>query len=104
MPKTLAEKVYDAHVVRSAAGEPDLRALPVELVDRLVDGLRGAGPHAAAAVEHAVDGGLADARLPGDLPDRIRMSHAQKRDGLMRAWSRTEATAPRVLNDSWRCE
>ena len=22
MPKTLAEKVYDAHVVRSAAGEP----------------------------------------------------------------------------------
>ena len=25
MPKTLAEKVYDAHVVRSAAGEPDLR-------------------------------------------------------------------------------
>jgi hypothetical protein len=57
-----------------AAGEADLGALPVELGDRLLDGLGGAGPHAAAAVEHAVDGGLADARLPGDLPQRVRVS------------------------------
>jgi hypothetical protein len=57
-----------------AAGEAEVGALAVEVVDGLPDGLRGAGPHAAAAVEHAVDGGLADARLPGDLAQRVRVS------------------------------
>ena len=32
MPKTLAEKVYDAHVVRSAEGEPDLLYIDLHLV------------------------------------------------------------------------
>ncbi len=58
-----------------AAGEADLRALPVEVVDRLVDGLRGARPHPAAAVEHPVDGRRADAGLAGDLAQRVRMAH-----------------------------
>ena len=71
-----------------AAGEADLRALPVELVDRLVDGLRGAGPHAAAAVEHAVDGGLAEARLPSDLAQRVGMA-------VLRDFCRLSAVPPR---------
>ncbi|HMC41022.1 MAG TPA: 3-isopropylmalate dehydratase large subunit [Acidimicrobiales bacterium] len=45
MPKTLAEKVYDAHVVRSAAGEPDLLYIDLHLVHEVTspqafDGLR----------------------------------------------------------------
>jgi 3-isopropylmalate/(R)-2-methylmalate dehydratase large subunit len=47
-PRTLAEKVWDAHVVRSAAGEPDLLYIDLHLVHEVTspqafDGLRGAG-------------------------------------------------------------
>src|SRR6187401_3217523 len=47
-PKTLAEKVYDAHVVRSADGEPDLLYIDLHLVHEVTspqafDGLRAAG-------------------------------------------------------------
>ena len=45
MPKTLAEKVYEAHVVRSADGEPDLLYIDLHLVHEVTspqafDGLR----------------------------------------------------------------
>src|ERR1700744_3712536 len=45
MGKTLAEKVWDAHVVRSAAGEPDLLYIDMHLVHEVTspqafDGLR----------------------------------------------------------------
>src|SRR6187402_1359901 len=48
MPKTLAEKVWDAHVVRSAAGEPDLLYIDLHLVHEVTspqafDGLRLSG-------------------------------------------------------------
>ncbi|WP_092196361.1 3-isopropylmalate dehydratase large subunit [Blastococcus tunisiensis] len=48
MPKTLAEKVYEAHVVRSTAGEPDLLYIDLHLVHEVTspqafDGLRSAG-------------------------------------------------------------
>jgi 3-isopropylmalate/(R)-2-methylmalate dehydratase large subunit len=48
VPKTLAEKVYEAHVVRSAAGEPDLLYIDLHLVHEVTspqafDGLRAAG-------------------------------------------------------------
>jgi 3-isopropylmalate/(R)-2-methylmalate dehydratase large subunit len=48
VPTTLAEKVYDAHVVRSAAGEPDLLYIDLHLVHEVTspqafDGLRAAG-------------------------------------------------------------
>ncbi|SEL78858.1 3-isopropylmalate/(R)-2-methylmalate dehydratase large subunit [Blastococcus sp. DSM 46786] len=48
MPKTLAEKVYDAHVVRSTSGEPDLLYIDLHLVHEVTspqafDGLRAAG-------------------------------------------------------------
>ncbi|HEX5540955.1 MAG TPA: 3-isopropylmalate dehydratase large subunit [Micromonospora sp.] len=47
-PKTLAEKVWDAHVVRSAAGEPDLLFIDLHLLHEVTspqafDGLRTAG-------------------------------------------------------------
>ena len=46
--RTLAEKVYDAHVVRSADGEPDLLYIDLHLVHEVTspqafDGLRAAG-------------------------------------------------------------
>jgi len=48
VPKTLAEKVWDAHVVRAAAGEPDLLYVDLHLVHEVTspqafDGLRAAG-------------------------------------------------------------
>src|SRR5687767_2159668 len=47
-PRTLAEKVWDAHVVRSADGEPDLLYIDLHLVHEVTspqafDGLRMAG-------------------------------------------------------------
>src|SRR5205809_2682920 len=47
-PRTLAEKVWDAHVVRSAEGEPDLLYIDLHLVHEVTspqafDGLRLAG-------------------------------------------------------------
>ena len=47
MPRTLFEKVWDAHVVRSAAGEPDLLYIDLHLVHEVTspqafDGLRAA--------------------------------------------------------------
>jgi 3-isopropylmalate/(R)-2-methylmalate dehydratase large subunit len=48
MGKTLSEKVWDAHVVRSAAGEPDLLFIDLHLIHEVTspqafDGLRQAG-------------------------------------------------------------
>ena len=48
MPKTLFEKVWDAHVVRAADGEPDLLYIDLHLVHEVTspqafDGLRSAG-------------------------------------------------------------
>ena len=47
-PRTLPEKVWDSHVVRSAAGEPDLLYIDLHLVHEVTspqafDGLRAAG-------------------------------------------------------------
>src|SRR6478736_1715622 len=47
-PRTLAEKVWDAHVVRRAEGEPDLLYVDLHLVHEVTspqafDGLRAAG-------------------------------------------------------------
>jgi 3-isopropylmalate/(R)-2-methylmalate dehydratase large subunit len=48
MSRTLAEKVWDAHLVRSAPGEPDLLYIDLHLVHEVTsaqafDGLRGSG-------------------------------------------------------------
>ena len=48
MPKTLAEKIWDRHVVRSAEGEPELLYIDLHLVHEVTspqafDGLRVAG-------------------------------------------------------------
>ena len=47
-PRTLAEKIWDAHVVRSARGEPELLFIDLHLVHEVTspqafDGLRAAG-------------------------------------------------------------
>ena len=48
MGRTLAQKIWDSHVVRSAAGEPDLLYIDLHLVHEVTspqafDGLRLAG-------------------------------------------------------------
>ena len=53
MGRTLAEKVWDAHVVRRAEGEPDLLYIDLHLVHEVTspqafDGLRLAGRPVAA--------------------------------------------------------
>ena len=53
MAKTLSEKVWDRHLVRSAPGEPDLLYIDLHLVHEVTspqafDGIRLAGPHACA--------------------------------------------------------
>ncbi len=58
------------------ADEPDLRALPVQVGYRTAYLPRGALPHPAPAVEHPVDGRLAQPRLTSDLPDREGVAHA----------------------------
>src|ERR1700734_4383051 len=47
-PRTLAEKIWDAHVVRSSHGEPDLLYIDLHLLHEVTspqafDGLRAAG-------------------------------------------------------------
>ena len=79
--KTLAEKVWDAHVVRSAAGEPDLLYIDLHLLHEVTspqafDGLRAAGrkvrrPDLTLATEdHNTPTGYSDA------------SHAARRGDL----------------------
>ena len=48
MGKTLAEKIWDDHIVRSAEGEPDLLYIDLQLIHEVTsaqafDGLRLAG-------------------------------------------------------------
>src|SRR6185503_5583416 len=63
--KTLAEKVWDAHVVRAAAGEPDLLYIDLHLIHEVTspqafDGLRAAKRRVrrpdltAATIDHNV--------------------------------------------------
>src|SRR5262249_19226364 len=52
-------------------GQAELRALPVEVGDRLVHLAFGTGPYVAPPVEHPVDGGLAQPGLHGDLPNPV---------------------------------
>jgi 3-isopropylmalate/(R)-2-methylmalate dehydratase large subunit len=77
-PRTLAEKVWDAHVVRSAPGEPDLLYVDLHLLHEVTspqafDGLRAAGrkvrrPDLTLATEdHNTPTGYAD---PGDAARR----------------------------------
>ena len=54
MGKTLSEKIWDDHVVRSAEGEPDLLFIDLHLVHEVTspqafDGLRQAGRPGPAA-------------------------------------------------------
>ena len=55
MGRTLAEKIWDAHLVRSAEGEPDLLYIDLHLLHEVTspqafDGLRLAGRRSAALI------------------------------------------------------
>ena len=88
MPRTLFEKLWDAHVVREAAGEPSLLYIDLHLVHEVTspqafDGLRAAGRRVrrpdltVATVDHNVP--TTDRRLP--LADPIA---AQQMETLRR--------------------
>ena len=76
MPATMAEKIWERHVVRSAAGEPDLLYVDLHLVHEVTspqafDGLRLAGRHVrrpdltVATMDHDVP------TTPGPVEDPI---------------------------------
>ena len=88
-PRTLAEKVWDAHVVRSAAGEPDLLYIDLHLVHEVTspqafDGLRLAGrpvrrPDLTLATEDhntPTDNPVVDAAICSRSP--IRLAHPDR--------------------------
>ena len=57
------------------AVQPQLGALLVQVGDRLHDLGAGVLPHARPLVQHAVDGGLAQPGLLGDLADLVAVRH-----------------------------
>ncbi len=59
------------------AVETQLGALFVHVGDRLHDLRAGVLPHAGPAVEHPVDGGLAQPGLLGDLADLVSVRHGR---------------------------
>ena len=91
MGRTLAEKLWDSHVVRSAAGEPDLLYIDMHLVHEVTspqafDGLRLAGrpvrrPDLTLATEdHNVPDRLDAAAQPGldvDRSDRVSRTQVE---------------------------
>jgi 3-isopropylmalate/(R)-2-methylmalate dehydratase large subunit len=82
MPRTLADKLWDAHVVRSSDGEPDLLYIDLHLVHEVTspqafDGLRAAGrkvrrPDLTIATEdHNVP------TLPGPISDPVSRTQVE---------------------------
>jgi hypothetical protein len=53
--------------------EENRSGVPVQVDDGLPDLADRAGAHTRSFVEHPVDRRLADAGLPGDFPDRVRV-------------------------------
>ena len=81
MGRTLAEKVWDEHVVRSAEGEPDLLYIDLHLLHEVTspqafEGLRLAGRIQSGTV--SVNGGMC---IAGDLP-----FGGYKASGIGREW------------------
>ena len=95
-PRTLAEKVWDAHVVRSADGEPDLLYIDLHLVHEVTspqafDGLRAAGrpvrrPDLTIATEDHNIPDRSDVDQPDRRPDLPHADRdaAQERRGVRR--------------------
>ena len=102
MGRTLAEKIWDTHVVRSAAGEPDLLYIDLHLVHEVTspqafDGLRLAGrpvrrPDLTLATEDH------------NVPDRLRRPTADRRTRSIAAprSRRCARTAPSSASGSTR--
>ena len=105
-PRTLAEKVWDAHVVRSAVGEPDLLFIDLHLLHEVTspqafDGLRLAGRRVRrtdltlATEDHNTPTGYADPAFRsrrGDLltiggPDDVRVPDLLGQGPLFRSGS-----------------
>src|ERR687897_401665 len=103
MPGTLAEKLWESHVVRRADGEPDLLYIDLHLVHEVTspqafDGLRMAGRRVRrpdktlATADHNVPtDGTKAARLIADRLSRVEVEHVlatqcmvQKRPKTMR--------------------
>ena len=69
--RRLHDDVHD----KFAPGQSRLLALTMQFAYRLSDALGGVLAHAAALVEHAIDGRLAEPGLKRDLFDEKRVSH-----------------------------
>ena len=101
MGKTLAEKVWDEHVVRSADGEPDLLFIDLHLIHEVTspqafEGLRLAGPSRTPPRPHPRHRGpqRPDARL-GQADRRSREPHAGRDAASQRRGVRRPAAPAR---------
>ncbi|MFC4105031.1 3-isopropylmalate dehydratase large subunit [Micromonospora zhanjiangensis] len=92
-PRTLAEKVWDAHVVRSAEGEPDLLYVDLHLLHEVTspqafDGLRLAGRTVrrtdltVATEDHNTPTGYADRSAEGRRGDLLTVQDPTSRTQL----------------------
>ena len=82
MPRTLAEKVWEHHVVHRADGEPDLLYVDLHLVHEVTspqafDGLRLDGARGASSRPHGRDHGSQRADHPGPVTDEMSARQMQ---------------------------
>jgi homoaconitase/3-isopropylmalate dehydratase large subunit len=99
VPKTLAEKVYDAHVVRSAAGEPDLLYIDLHLVHEVTSpqAFDGCAPAGRTVRRPELTMATEDHNVP-TLDD----PQADRRPGQPRAGRGAAAATPRSSASGWR--
>ena len=77
--RRLHDDVHD----KFAPGQPCLFDLTMQFAYRLFDALGRVLAHAAALVEHAIDGRLAEPGLKRNLFDEKRVSHNRSPDGFL---------------------
>jgi 3-isopropylmalate/(R)-2-methylmalate dehydratase large subunit len=93
-PKTLAEKVWDAHVVRSAEGEPDLLFIDLHLLHEVTspqafDGLRASGRRVRrtdltlATEDHNTPTGYADPAFDARRGDPLTIADPTSRTQIV---------------------
>src|SRR5215207_7564096 len=96
-PRTLAEKVWDAHVVRTAAGEPDLLYIDLHLLHEVTspqafDGLRLAGRRIRRSGPAAVTCSPSRTRPPVRRSRRCAATAPSSASGCTRSATRTRAS------------
>ena len=104
MGKTLAEKLWDSHVVRSQAGEPDLLFIDMHLVHEVTSPQAFEGLRLAGRPVHRPDLTLAteDHNTPTDYTCRSSAPHPSRTRSAARRSTSCARTAPSSASGSTR--